>query len=75
MRTELKSLEEAVVTCERLMQKIQLIESQVKDLEDQKEHNASCGNWSVVKATKDAITRLNRDKGIIAKLLEEAEER
>jgi hypothetical protein len=75
MSTNAMNLESAVVTCFCIMSKINTIESAIKDLEGQREHNAGMGNWAMVKAAKDQVARLNRDKMILNRLMEDAEER
>lgn len=64
-----------VVGVSSIRQAISKIDSQIKELENQREHNANTGEWNLVKAIKLQIGQYQRDKRVITRLLDFAEER
>lgn len=53
-----------------VIKRIQSINSRIQDLEDQREHNAAEGNWQIVKAFKESIAMLGKEKRILESVLD-----
>lgn len=57
-------------SAKEIIKRIQGINSRIQDLEDQREHNAAEGNWQVVKAFKESIGTLGKEKRILESVLD-----
>lgn len=64
-----------VVAVSSIHQAIGKIDLQIKELECQREHNASIGEWNLVRPIKLQIAQYQRDKRVITRLLDFTEER
>lgn len=58
-------------TCIEVQQMVKKSKSSIEELNGQREHNASEGNWTIVKAIKDQIAMHQRAVNILNTVLDE----